>query len=249
MLPMFEPIAPRETAVEACTRAIRDAIVRGELAAGARLPPERRLAETFGVNRVTVRSALARLESAHLLSVRQGSGYVVCDFLREGGPELFGDLAEGARRPAERAALVADLLRVRRHLARAVLEHLAERGPLGARLDPLREAVAAFARLVDGGDGDAIAEADLAIVRALLAATDSPVLQLCLNPVERAVRDMPALRAAIYEAPGDNLAGWRALLAWLESPRREGIDAIVAILETRDAATVARLSSRKGKRT
>jgi GntR family transcriptional regulator, transcriptional repressor for pyruvate dehydrogenase complex len=242
---MFEPIAPRETAVDACARAIRDAIVRGELAAGERLPPERRLAETFGVNRVTVRSALARLEAARLLRVRQGSGYLVCDYRHEGGPELLGDLAGLARRPTDRAALVDDLLRVRRHLARAVLERLADRP---ASSESVQTAVAAFARVVDeGGSERAIAEADLAIVRALLEATESPVMQLCLNPIERAVRDMPALRAAIYQEPRENLAGWQALVAWLERPGREDIEAMVAILEQRDAATIARLS-KKGKR-
>src|SRR5690606_17342196 len=92
--PLFEPIAPRESAVETCARTLRRAIIEGKIPVGSRLPPERKLAESFGVNRVTVRGALAQLATSRLLSVRQGSGYVVRDFREEGGPDLIAGLAE-----------------------------------------------------------------------------------------------------------------------------------------------------------
>ena len=61
------------------------AILRREIAKGAlqlhdRLPPERRLAETYGVARGTVRDALARLEMEKFVEIRPGSGtYIVHD--------------------------------------------------------------------------------------------------------------------------------------------------------------------------
>jgi GntR family transcriptional regulator, transcriptional repressor for pyruvate dehydrogenase complex len=244
----FEPIAPRRTAVEACAEALERAILGGELAVGERLPPERRLAESFGVNRVTVRAALARLASSRLLAVRQGSGYVVRDFRHFGGPELLQGLAERCARPAERGRIVEDLLHVRRHLARAVLERLTERQ---GKLDvaPLRKVIARFEEAVAEG-GEAVVAADLAIVAALLEATGSPVLQLCINPVEQAVRSMPWLCAVLYAAPEENLAGWRGLLAWLEaaSSGHANLAAIDEILRERDRATLARLRRKaKGK--
>src|SRR5437764_14833631 len=52
---------------------IRQAIVTGRLAQGERLPPERELAEQFGVSRVTVRDALRALEAMGLIEVRVGA--------------------------------------------------------------------------------------------------------------------------------------------------------------------------------
>jgi DNA-binding FadR family transcriptional regulator len=52
---------------------IRQAIVTGRLSQGERLPPERELAEQFGVSRVTVRDALRALEAMGLIEVRVGA--------------------------------------------------------------------------------------------------------------------------------------------------------------------------------
>jgi DNA-binding FadR family transcriptional regulator len=56
---------------------LRDAIFDGRFAAGAKLPPERELAERFGVNRTSVREAIKVLEGQGLVSVRQGDGVTV----------------------------------------------------------------------------------------------------------------------------------------------------------------------------
>jgi DNA-binding FadR family transcriptional regulator len=52
---------------------IRQAIITGRLPEGERLPPERELAEQFGVSRVTVRDALRALEAMGLVEVRVGA--------------------------------------------------------------------------------------------------------------------------------------------------------------------------------
>lgn len=52
---------------------IVDLIREGRLAPGDRLPPERELATTFGVSRVTVRDALRALDVMGLLDIRVGS--------------------------------------------------------------------------------------------------------------------------------------------------------------------------------
>src|SRR5881398_1045890 len=51
---------------------IRDAILAGEIAEGARLPNERDLAERFGVGRPTVREALRSLEALGIVEIRTG---------------------------------------------------------------------------------------------------------------------------------------------------------------------------------
>ncbi len=247
----FEPLEPRQSAVDACAAAIRRAILGGELTPGSRLPPERELAASFGVNRVTVRSALGRLAAARLLSVRQGSGYLVRDFRREGGPELIPGLSELAGTGADLHAVARDLLLVRRQLARAVLERLQER-PADAARAAIQRAVDRFEAVVEAGAPTReVARADLDVLAAILDATGSAVLRLCHNPVLAVVTEMPELCDAIYAEPERSIEGYRALLAWLSAPRAELVDGIVAELSRRDAETLSRLergSRRKNNR-
>jgi GntR family transcriptional regulator len=56
---------------------LRAQIIRGELAAGSRLPTEERLSADFGVSRVTVREALRMLQRDHLIESIQGRGHFV----------------------------------------------------------------------------------------------------------------------------------------------------------------------------
>src|SRR5690625_5250925 len=49
----------------------------GVLKRGLRLPPERQLAEAFGVSRATLRDAVGRLQLLGYLEVRQGDGTIV----------------------------------------------------------------------------------------------------------------------------------------------------------------------------
>ena len=69
---MFAPVAVAR-ASSAIADQIRTAIVTGQLGQGDRLPPERELAEQFGVSRVTVRDALRALEAMGLIDVRVGA--------------------------------------------------------------------------------------------------------------------------------------------------------------------------------
>lgn len=48
----------------------------------------RELAEQFGVNRITVREALRKLESMGMVEIKHGSGIFVKDFLESGSLEL-----------------------------------------------------------------------------------------------------------------------------------------------------------------
>lgn len=234
------PIPAREPAHQACEHALRRAVLDGELAVGQRLPPERELAATLGVSRLTLRAALATLTAQGVLVVRHGSGYVVQDVQRTGGPDLLPGLATLAQARGELPVIAAELLRVRRHLARAVLEHLAEQPPRAADVRAFGQAVAAFAAVAatTPHDVEALATADLAIVVALLDATRSPVLRLCLNPVVAVVGGAAPLRAAMFRAPADNVAGWRALGAWLAAPQPAAIERVIALLAERDRATV-----------
>lgn len=225
-----------DTLTETTAARLRADILRGVLPPGTRLPPERRLAEDLGVHRVTVRAALGRLVAAGLLQVRQGSGYTVRDWSRVAGPELLpGLLAQGADLPQR----VADLLEVRRALARVVLERLVSQRP------PLADIAAAVDNFVALAAADAdparIASADLDVLLALVAATDSPVLAACLNPVAQVLGTSPVLQGALYRDPAANATGWQALLSVLRDPAPGGVELILDLLAARDAATLTLL--------
>lgn len=253
LLPLLDAAPPpagaaAPSAVERCTRRLRDAIVSGELPPGLRLPPERALAERFGVNRVTVRSALARLEAEHLVSVRQGSGYAVRDYRRAGGPDLIATLASLAKSSSDRARIVADLLLVRRTLAVATLERLIEQADEASLRDvevavDRFEAVARRASARASGASVAeLAAADLEVVRALVTASGSAVLELCLNPVASLLLELPHLQEAMYREPESNVAAFRLVLELVRKRSRGGVEVVVHALEARDRETVLSVS-------
>jgi GntR family transcriptional repressor for pyruvate dehydrogenase complex len=99
----------RKTRVfEDVARQIQSLIVEGALEPGDRLPPERQLAERFGVSRTSVRDALRALEVVGLVVARQGEGNVVADV----SPEVL--VAPIATLLFRKRKLVAELLEFRR---------------------------------------------------------------------------------------------------------------------------------------
>lgn len=56
---------------------LRAQIIQGHYPVGSRLPPERNIAETYGVSRTIVREALLMLELQGTVDIRQGSGVYV----------------------------------------------------------------------------------------------------------------------------------------------------------------------------
>jgi DNA-binding FadR family transcriptional regulator len=241
---MFATLPRPETSVHACEKALLADIVAGRLAPESRLPPERRLCESLGVNRTTLRAALGRLERAGLVRVRQGSGYVVQDFRASGGLDLLPALAAHARREGSLAAVAADLLLLRRKLAEAVLERLiARRTPKLARaLDAAIESFAADVATID--DPADRAARDLELLGAIVELCESPVLRLCLNPVGAALRAMPELTRAIYADPTRSVTAYRALSLWLRESKPD-TTAMIALLSAHDARSVAALEARR----
>lgn len=232
------------SAVDECERAIRRSILAGDLRPGDRLPPERVLAERFGVNRTTLRAALGRLASARLLTVRQGSGYLVHDYRKVAGLELIPELASLAVERGEGLlAIVRDILEVRRRLATMVLERVAK-GASADAVNGIEAAVDRFARTVaEAAPIEAIADADVEVTAAVLDATGSPVLGLCLNPVSLVVHELAPLREAIYSEPETNVAAYRVLVAWLRAPSLDAVPLVAAELERRDEVTLARIAA------
>ncbi len=66
-----------ETPVDKIIRQIRELITSGQLKAGDRLPPERKLSERLGVGRTNVRDAIRKLEFYGILKTLPQSGTIV----------------------------------------------------------------------------------------------------------------------------------------------------------------------------
>ena len=239
---MWTPVTPRPPAHQAAALQLRRAILGGEFAAGDRLPAERDLAVQLGVSRLTLRAALATLEAAGLVTVRHGSGYRVRDPQRAAGPDSLHLLAELAGERGELPALAAELLRVRRGLARAVLERLVERPPTEAARRTIGRAIDALAATATP---DAAAAADVEVFAAVLAATRSSVYALCLNPIVAVLAGSPALRAVLYRDVALNVAAWRAALVALATPTATTVPRLVDLLAHADEAAVALLRRRR----
>jgi GntR family transcriptional repressor for pyruvate dehydrogenase complex len=73
---IFKPIKPKKVSTQIADQ-IRTSILAGEFNPGEKLPPERELAEMFGVSRPSVREALNFLSSSGLVESYQGGGTVV----------------------------------------------------------------------------------------------------------------------------------------------------------------------------
>lgn len=72
----FTPIKPKKVSTQIAEQ-IRSSILAGEFNPGEKLPPERELAEMFGVSRPSVREALNILTSSGLVETYQGGGTLV----------------------------------------------------------------------------------------------------------------------------------------------------------------------------
>jgi GntR family transcriptional repressor for pyruvate dehydrogenase complex len=68
---------------------IQKQIMNGTITPGSKLPPEREMAETFSVNRATVREALRKLENLDLVEIRHGDGLYVKNYLESGNFDLI----------------------------------------------------------------------------------------------------------------------------------------------------------------
>ncbi len=209
----MEPVERRTTA-ERVERLLRDEILRGRWAPGEKLPPERELSTTLGVTRVTLRSALARLAAAGMVSTVQGDGHRVRDLRLTGGLERLPAMIEAWENdPVRVESLVRDLLGLRRAVmaeacAYAATLDASERAGLAVQLERM-EAVAS--------DVEAFARADLDFTRALMRMSQNLAFELTFNTVASFAEEHPELMRVLWEDPEMQLRGARSLLLLLDT--------------------------------
>lgn len=192
-------------------------IFRGIYAPGDRLPPYRRIAESFGVTLPTAQRAVGRIHELGLVSVRQGSGAAVLDPIVSAHPGVLPYwVAAVIDRPAEASRIVGDFLEVRRELAAVLVAGLGEADTDAlARVDERVDQLEHLA--TSGAPVDEIMKADLDVVRAMLTARGSIALATIFNAFAQLLQSVPALPRAMYASPALNVAGYRGALDLIRS--------------------------------
>ena len=132
---------------EEVVKQVQEAIFSGELGPGDRLPPERELAEQFGLSRMSVRDALRTLESSGLLEIRVGSNGGA--FIREPNFDPFRETLSSMLRTKK--ASILELVETRKIIETAIVELAAQRAT-AEDLAAMREAIEAATRALESGD-------------------------------------------------------------------------------------------------
>ena len=240
---MIKPLEKPISVVDQCTTSLQRAILSGQISPGERLPPERDLAQQWGVNRVSVRTALARLSASGLVSVRQGSGYRVCDYQVVGGTDLIEPLIELAAEDGRLCEAISDLLLSRRIATTAILTHLSAGSHRSVRT-PFQDSIRAFEILVEEQAGSSqLANAESQIYIGLVRATQRPLLGVSLNPINRALVNNKLVAKALVKQPSENRMVWRLVEAWLAQPNSLSIAQLDEQLQRRDEQTLRRINS------
>jgi GntR family transcriptional regulator, transcriptional repressor for pyruvate dehydrogenase complex len=206
---------------------LRTLILRGRYRAGEKLPPERRLAETLGVNRATLREALKTLEHMGLVRIRQGDGTRVLDFLESAGLDLLSHLIPVAQ--DTHLGVLHDILEFRQVIGREVARLAALR--VGTpQLEVLSQVAARPATTPEE-----ILLQDLDFYFELARATSNVVFVLLLNPVRAAVRSFSAFFAD-FNPPADQVRS-----------HHQALIAALAAGDADEACAVADRHLRRGK--
>lgn len=172
---------------------IRDAILAGRLKVDERLPTEGELAQKFGVSRPTIREALKRLAAQNLIRSRRGpsGGSFV---KRPSEEESRSSLANTMALLVGMGAFSLDEITEARHKLESVCCRLAAE----SRQEPQLAAMAVELEIQKGRDITDVefCASDVRFHRALVEATQNPVLQFVMGSVIEALQ--PIANMVVY---------------------------------------------------
>ena len=223
---VYSPV-PVRNAFEVTVERLAQSIRLGVLIGGERLPPERELAETLGVSRVTLREAIGALRSAGLIESRRGRG---------GGTFVVSPRASRARtaRRQPAAADLDDMLDLRRIVEPGAAALAATRTLTAADRATLQR----FLRESTTCSAGRRRLADSRLHMAIAAASESPSVVSVVGDVQlkltEALRRIPVIPANIEHSDRQHAAVVAAILAGepdvARSTMEEHLDASAALL-------------------
>ena len=165
------------------TRMVEE-ILTGRWPADHPAPPERELAQAFGVTRHIVREAIKRVQQAGLVRTVRGGNSVVQDWRSQAGLDMLAALAAvGVVPPATILRDVAVMRRVIGVDAARMCAVLADDGQLAA-------GAAAAEAYPQSGDLTALRDADLRLWSAIVIGSGNLAYRLALNTLVRSIDDV-----------------------------------------------------------
>lgn len=168
------------SASEQVQQQIRETITDGTWPAGTKIPSENKLAELYGVSRVTVRAAIQRLASMGLLESRQGGGTFVCN------PGVEHQLDPMLSYFALSKSDSTNVFEFRQTVEAGAVKLAAER-VTGEMLERMRDCCQ---RMERAQDHDEMAECDLEFHRLITEATGNPIFVKVFDVLQPTYRAM-----------------------------------------------------------
>lgn len=212
--PEFETVR-RNRIYEEIARQIEKMITE-KMKTGDRLPPERQLADIFGVSRSSIRDAIRALELSGLVEARQGLGTVVRE---RASDAVFNPLTQVL---VQKRKLVGELLDVRKMieppLARRAAEHATpdEVSEMENILRRQQEKMAA---------GEMAIEEDNDFHYAIALAADNSVVLKVLDVLMDLLRDTRERSLQVEGRPERSMAGHREILEAIQRKDAAGAEA------------------------
>ena len=213
--PEFEAIR-RNRIYEEIARQIEKMITE-KMKPGDKLPPERQLADLFGVSRSSIRDAIRTLELSGLVEARQGLGTVV----REPSADVVNPLTQVL---VQKRKLVSELLDVRKMIE----PPLAARAAVHATDDEIAEMENILRRQEEKMRGGELAiEEDSDFHYAIALAADNSVVLKVLDVLMDLLRDTRERSLQVEGRPERSMAGHREIMDAIQ--RRDATGAETAM--------------------
>jgi GntR family transcriptional repressor for pyruvate dehydrogenase complex len=189
---IFAPVPRQATLASQVVETLEAFITESHLQPGDRIPPERQLADQFGVSRTVIREAVGRLAAKGLLEVSAGSGTII----RRPSVESVARSMSLCLNAEDPPFSYASVHEVRRMLETQIAGLAAERRTPDdlAMLHGLLDEAAAGAR-----DRDSYVRADMAFHAALAGATHNRLFNLLLDSLSDILL---AVRRSAFDLPG-----------------------------------------------
>lgn len=194
---------------------LRERILRGEIAPGDRLPPERELAKNFGTNRTSLREALRALEAQGLVRARQGDGVRVLDFRASGDISLLPHYFAGAE-PVEKLMILSHMMRLRDLLLPEAIRLCVE---LSAddHFAGMRELLRKLAEAEAVQDVPTMARLEVSLYRSIVAGSGALTYIWVFNSLERIVHGFIDAQPGMWMFVPGLIEAWDKIITALEA--------------------------------
>ncbi len=174
----------RQRLHEPVAEQIRQAIFRGLIVTGHKLPPEREMAEHFQTSRVALREALRALEKEGLIIIKRGAGggAFVADF-----DNALEALAESLNTVVKLGSAKSANLTEMRSILEPEITRLATMRATPEDISAIEAVVIAQEQELESGELSR--KLDMEFHRCIAQAAHNPVMNIVVNAVNQSIRD------------------------------------------------------------